>query len=113
MAKFLKGESITLYETTITGYDDFGAEIVEETATSIENVLITPTTQEDLIDELKLYGKKSIYTLSIPKGDQHDWENKVVEFWGKKYKVFGAIAQYQNNLVPLDWNKKVKVERYE
>lgn len=113
MAKLLKGESIILYTQTITGTDDFGANIVEETPKTVDNVIIAPTTQDDLISDLQLYGKKSIYTLCIPKGNEDDWEDKVVEFWGKKYRVFGAIAEYQNELVPLDWNKKVKVERYE
>lgn len=50
-----------------------------------------------------------MYTLSIPKGDTHNWEDSVIEFWGKKWKSFGTVIKYQEELVPLEWNGKVKV----
>ena len=35
-----------------------------------------------------------------------------VEFFGQKWRTYGGVQQYIEELVPLDWNKKVKVERY-
>ncbi|MCQ2211310.1 MAG: hypothetical protein MJZ34_13580 [Paludibacteraceae bacterium] len=109
----IKGETIKLYIQTITGQDAFGADIVTEEAIEIPNVVISPTTQEAIINELQLYGKHSVYTLCIPKDDRNDWDNKTIEFWGKKYRSFGAIEQYMEHMLPLEWNKKVRVELYE
>ena len=52
------------------------------------------------------------YELCIPKGDAHSWDDVTVEFFGQKWRTYGGVQQYIEELVPLDWNKKVKVERY-
>ena len=69
-------------------------------------------TAEDIVNDLQLYGKRIAYTLGIPKGDAHDWENATVEFFGKKFRTYGGVTQGIEDLIPLLWNKKVKVERY-
>ena len=58
-------------------------------------------------------GRKAVYTLAIPKGDTHEWEDQKVIFFGKEWRVFGAELEGIEDLIPLDWNKKVYVERYE
>ena len=60
-----------------------------------------------------LVGRKEVYTLAIPKGDTHDWENQVIEFWDKTWKSFGSPLEGIESNIPLAWNKKVTVERYE
>lgn len=113
MVTIIKGQTVKLYEKTKVDTDPFGAPIFNEEVVDVENVLITPTTAEDIVNEMQIYGKHSVYTLSIPKGDIHIWDNCVVEFWGKKFIQFGPVTEYQEELVPLNWNKKVKVELYE
>ena len=61
---------------------------------------------------MNLTGKKAVYTLAIPKGDTHDWEDKEVKFFGKRWRTFGIPLEGIEQLIPLDWNKKVMVERY-
>ena len=51
--------------------------------------------------------------MGIPKGDGNNWENKEVLFFGKKWRTIGIAQQGIESLIPLDWNKKVMVERYE
>ena len=51
--------------------------------------------------------------MGIPKGDENNWENKEVLFFGKKWRTIGIAQQGIESLIPLDWNKKVMVERYE
>jgi len=51
--------------------------------------------------------------LAIPKGDTNDWENQEVRFFGERWRVIGMPLQGIDELIPLDWNKKVMVERYE
>lgn len=112
MLGIIKGQTVVLHSKQLNSYDDFGAPIFDETLINVDNVLISPTTQEDIVNDMQLYGKHSVYTLSIPKGDTHNWDDTFVEFFGRKWKTFGAVTEYQEELVPLDWNKKVKVEYY-
>lgn len=108
----MKGITVTLYEETITGYDRIGAPVITETPVQVENVLVAPTSSEDLISDQNLYGKKSVYTLGIPKGDTHSWANKKVEFFGQTFRTFDDPVKGIDDLIPLDWNMKVKVEKY-
>lgn len=107
------GITITLYERTETGTDEFGAPIYTETAVSVDNVLVGEPSTQDIVDTLTLTGKKLAYTLAIPKGDAHEWTDRTVEFFGERFRTIGNPTQGIEDLIPLDWNKKVKVERYE
>lgn len=109
----LRGIDIKLYNQTVIGKDPFGAEIREEKAITVSNVLVFPTTNDEVVSQLNLTGKKAEYTLSIPKGDTNNWNDKTVEFFGKKWKTFGAVSETIDELTPLSWNKKVMVARYE
>ena len=108
----MRGVSITLYDKTQIGIDDFNRPIYEDVPRTIENVLIGEPTTDQVIDELNLSGKRLAYTLAIPKGDTHEWTDRKVEFFGEVFRTFGKPTQGIDHLIPLDWNKKVKVERY-
>lgn len=109
----MTGISIILYERTQTGIDAFNRPTYAETATIVDNVLIGEPTAEQITEELNLSGKRLAYTLAIPKGDAHDWKDVTVEFFGEKFHAIGEPTQGIEHLIPLSWNKKVKVERYE
>lgn len=109
----IHGIPITLYEKRVVGKDGFGGEKYEEVATQVENVIIAPVSAEAAVEELNLYGKHAVYQLGIPKGDQHEWDNAIVEVFGKKYHAYGAITEGIEEMIPLAWHKIVKVERYE
>lgn len=107
------GIDVTLHQKTQTGVNSFNEPIYEDSTVIVHNVLVAPTSSDDVVDENSLVGRKEVYTLAIPKGDTHDWENQVVEFWGEKFKSFGIPQQGIGDNIPLYWNKKVTVERYE
>ena len=109
----LQGITITLYNRVQTGTDAFNRPIYEDVQTTVDNVLIGEPNTEDIVNEMNLSGKRLAYTLAIPKGDNHEWKDAVVEFFGERFRTFGAPTQGIDNLIPLQWNKKVKVERYE
>lgn len=109
----IHGITVQLYEKTQTGTDAFNAPIFSETPVEVKNVLIGEPTSDDITDNLQLYGKRIAYTLGIPKGDTHDWENVTVEFFGRKFRTYGSVTQGIEDMIPLCWNKKVKVERIE
>ena len=109
----MRGVTITLYNKVQTGVDAFNRPVYEDVATTVDNVLIGEPTTEDVINELNLTGKHLAYTLAIPKGDAHEWNDRKVEFFGKVFRTYGEPTQGIEHLIPLSWNKKVKVERYE
>ena len=109
----LKGITVTLLDKVETGKDPFGKPIFEDVEIAIENVLVAPTKSEEVLTQQNLTGRTAVYTLAIPKGDTHKWENKTVLFFNEKWRVFGIPLQGIDELIPLSWNKKVTVERYE
>ena len=109
----IKGITVTLINKIETGKDPLGAPIYEDVEVEVDNVLVKPTSSEDIINRLTLTGKKAEYTLAIPKGDTNLWEDQEVIFFGKRWRVFGTEIEGIEDLIPLDWNKKVMVERYE
>ncbi|WP_434779956.1 hypothetical protein [Enterococcus thailandicus] len=111
MAK-IKGITIILVDKVKTGTDPFGNPIYEDGDIEVENVLVSPTSSDDIVNQMTLTGKKAVYTLGIPKGDTHDWEDKEVKFFGERWRTFGFPTEGIEDLIPLDWNKKVMVERY-
>jgi hypothetical protein len=109
----MRGVEIILYERSISGTDEFNRPEYEEIPVIVENVLIGEPSAEDVINELNLSGKRIAYTLGIPKGDNHNWADRKVTFYGKTFRTIGEPTQGIDSLVPTAWNKKVKVERYE
>lgn len=108
----IRGITILLYEKRQTGTDAFHAPIYEETPVEVPNVFVGEPSAEDIVNEMQLYGKRIAYTLAIPKGDTHDWNDVTVEFFGQKWRTYGGVTQGIEAMIPLAWNKKVKVERY-
>jgi len=109
----LKGITVTLITKQETGTDPFDNPIYSDVEIPVENVLVSPTLSDDVVNTLSLTGRKAVYTLAIPKGDTNTWENQEVRFFGRKWRVFGIPIQGIDELIPLDWNKKVMVEAYE
>ena len=109
----MQGITVVLYEQTQTGTNAIGEPIFTETSIEVDNVLVAPSTSEEILDSVNLYGKKAVYTLGIPKGDTHDWQDRKVTIWGQDYHSFGIPLKGIDALVPTAWNMKVTVERYE
>lgn len=108
----IKGITVTLYEKEKINEDAFGKPIYKETPIKVKNVLVAPTNTSEILDTLNLTGKKAVYTIAIPKGDEHVWEDNKVEFFGETWKVIGLPQQGIEHNIPLEWNQKWMVERY-
>ena len=108
----LRGIDVILYEKHKVGEDDFHAPVYEETPVTVHNVLVGEPSTEEITTELQLTGRRLAYTLAIPKGDTHNWEDAKVEFFGQTFRTCGGVVQGIESMIPLCWNKKVKVERY-
>ena len=112
MRTMRKGISVKLKVQTQTGVDGFGRPTYEDSWELVDNVLVGEPSSDDVISELNLSGKRIAYTLAIPKGDTHAWEDTEVEFFGRKFCTIGFPIEGIEENLPLSWNKKVKVERY-
>lgn len=110
----IRGITVTLWERVPTGeVDAFNRPIYTTAPVQVENVLVAPTSAEEVVSEMQLYGRRSEYELSIPKGDAHAWEDAKVSFWGQDWHVIGPVREWIEANIPLRWNRKIKVERYE
>lgn len=108
----IKGITVRLCIREQTGVDAFNAPVFTENWEDVENVLVAPSTSDDITTSQDLYGKKAVYTMAIPKGDDHNWEDTLVEFFDQRFRTFGFAYQGIEDNIPLDWNKKIMVERY-
>ena len=109
----IRGISVKLYERTYGTADAFNHPTFSEREVTVDNVLVAPATSQEILDTTNLYGKKAVYTMAIPKGDTHNWEDCRVSFFGQDWHVFGVPLEGIECDIPLAWNKKVTVERYE
>ena len=109
----MKGITVILHELTEVSTNAFGEPVMSEKQVAVDNVLVAPASDQEILSATNLYGRKVVYTLGIPKGDTHDWENQKVSFFGETFRTFGIPTEGIDHLVPTAWNKKVMVERYE
>ena len=110
----IRGVTVYLYEPTQTGTDAFKRPIYTETAVQVDNVIIAPMSSTELLETFNLTGRKAVYQLGIPKGDAHEWTaGKKVRFFNADWRIVEIPEEGIEWLIPLSWNKKVKVERYE
>lgn len=109
----IHGIDVILYDRFAVGLDDFGQTIYEETAATVHNVVVAPIESGDLIEATQIDGKTQMYELYLPKGDSHTWEDRRVRFWEQTWETVGAPMEYIESNVPLAWNRKVRVKRFE
>lgn len=108
----IKGETVILIEKIKNGTDAFGAPIFTENEVEIKDVLIGNPSTDAVINELQLHGKRLIFVLGIPKGDNHNWQDTIVVIRGERFKTYGFPLTQTAANVPGRWNTQVKVEIY-
>ena len=106
----IKGMDVVIVIKKQVGESGFGEPVYEYSEEVVKNVLVAPSSTEDIISSQDLYGKKAVYTLAIPKGDMHIWENTKVKFFGRTWRTIGIPLEGMEANIPLNWNKKVTVE---
>lgn len=106
----IHGITVTLHELTLDSYNAFNEAVYVPTLTSVDNVIVAPASEQEILDTINLTGRKAVYTLGIPKGDTHVWTNTIVEFFGRKWRTIGEPIEGIEDMIPLAWNKKVRCE---
>lgn len=95
MKTMIKGTDIVLYS---------GA--AQET---IHNVLVGQPMTSQSENAAAQTGLICTHTLAIPKGDTHDWTNRIVGFFGRLFRTVGYPLEGIEENIPLDWHKQVNV----
>lgn len=108
----MKTITVQLAVKSSTETDAFGAPIETETLVDIPGCLVGQPTSDELNDGLSLYGKQIAYVIGVPKGDEHDWVDTEVVFFGERFRTIGYPTTGIQGNIPLKWGKNVKVERY-
>lgn len=110
----MRGITVTLYEQTQSGTDALNHPTYTTVPVAVENVIVAPMSTAEVLEAYNLTGRRAEFQLGIPKGDTHDWKaGYKVSFFGKDWRIIAMPEEGIENLIPLSWNKKVKVERYE
>ena len=110
----MRGMMITLYDRVQTGVDALNKPVYREVPVEVDNVLVAPSSAVEVLEQTNLNGRRGEYVMAIPKGDAHEWiSGKKVSFFGRDWRIIEMPEEGIEWLIPLDWNKKVRVERYE
>ena len=108
----IKGITITLINKVEVAKDEFNHPIFNKIEKKVDNVLVAPISSTDIITSNTLSSRKRTYVIAVPKNDNNIWEDQEVIFFGSKFKVISGPEEGINELIPLSWNKKYKVEEY-
>lgn len=109
----IQGIDVKLFIRNKIGEDPLGSPIYSEEGVIVSNVLIQPNAESDINESTVNHGKRQEYILHIPKDDIHNWEDTHVEFFGHRFRTIGAEKRYIENMIPGNWNRNIKCERYE
>lgn len=113
----LKGITVTLFENINVGVDAFNHDLYEKRPIQVTNVLVAPNVADEVTDSTNMTGRKTVFTIGIPKGDMHNWIDADVEFIlaGSIHKchTFGPYTEGIEEMIPLAWHRQIKCEAYE
>ena len=108
----MKTTTVQLGVKTQTGSDPFGVPTYSYSFIDVPGVLVGLPSVDERLSTLNLTGKHIAYTLGIPKGDDHNWNDTEVIIWGEKFRTIGFPETGIQENIPLRWGQNVKVERY-
>lgn len=77
------------------------------TESLVDNVLPMPSgITQDQQAEWNLGNIRPDYTVSIPKGDDHEWLGARAEFFGDEWEIIALSGVTIDRLTPLSWNRR-------
>lgn len=103
--------SVKLFEKVLEGYDGFGVPTYTEQAVIIDKCLVAIGSHNPLANNNTTQVALDTFTIAIPKGDNHDWRNSIVEFnlggVDFKCKTYGDYLLGYEDAMPLMWHKQI------
>lgn len=109
MAVGLRGETVIVKTFEATGdADEYNEATYTETLETVENVLVAPSTSQDIGEDRPLGAQKG-FSLCFPKSYGRPLENAEVQVRGEWYRVVGSSDVYDPAICPTDWNMTAEV----
>lgn len=108
----IKGVTVTVNTPSSSTTDRFGNPVITFTASTVNNVLISPGATSDL-EASRPAGVQVAYSLHFPKsftGSLEGCEITLPDPWGGTYRVVGSPGQYIDANTPTAWHMPVEVE---
>lgn len=109
----MRGENVTVITATPTGVDEFNNPTHTRTELTVTDVLVAPTTTNDLTGSTRPDGKTTTLTLHFPKTFTGRLAGALVRVRGVEYRVVGNPVAYQTANTPTRWNRPVELEEVE
>lgn len=110
----ISGVNVVLHKKSVSGTNAIGEKIYTEQTETISNILVEPASNDAIVDELTMTGKKLAFILHIPRTDENSWEDCIVDLpspWNISVKTFATDKMiFDPRLTPLPWGRKVKCE---
>lgn len=115
MMGIVKGLTVVLHEKVEAGADDYGQTTYTENLVAVDNVFIQNVSDDAIVSNIDVAGKHNSFVLHIPIGDNHKWEDSLVDLpapYNITVKTYASGMIFREDLVPLEWNKQIKAEIY-
>ena len=107
----LRGADVLLTRRTMTGRDDMGEPVFEETAETVHNVLWHESTTDEIDESNRMFGVTCDLSLDFPKTFTGSLEGCSVNVGGTEYRILGDPKGYMPENCPTPWNRSAKAVR--
>jgi len=126
----IRGTSITVVHRTMTGRDDMGEPVFTTWRDTVGNVLITPSSTDEMDESNRMFGVTCDLTLHFPKSYTASLEGCTVilpppygdavptttttttgQGTERAYRVLGDPKPYMPDNTPTPWNRNAMVVR--
>lgn len=103
------GEIVKVSTTSESSIDPYGAPILTEIWSIVENVLVAPGSSKDVTGQIRPDGIEVVYELHFPKTFDEPLAGRQVEVRGEVFDVIGDPKPYTLENTPTQWWMPVKV----
>lgn len=107
----ISGMEVEVVRRTMTGRDEMGEPIFSESHEPVGNVLVTPSSTDEMDETNRAFGISCELTLHFPKDYTASLEGCSVIVYGDEYRVLGDPQPYMPENTPTPWNREAKVAR--
>lgn len=107
----ISGTSVTVLRRVLSSRDEMGEPVFATSTETVGNVLVTPSSTDEMDETNRAFGVTCELTLHFPKSYTASLDGCAVEVSGVEYRVLGDPQPYMPENTPTPWNRPVKVAR--
>ncbi|MBQ9002192.1 MAG: hypothetical protein IJ087_10095 [Eggerthellaceae bacterium] len=107
----ISGMSVSVLRRVMSGRDEMGEPVFATSTETVGNVLVAPSSTDEMDETNRAFGVTCELTLHFPKSYTASLEGCAVEVRGVEYRVLGDPQPYMPENTPTPWNRSVKVAR--